>query len=356
MTKIAAGSTIGIIGGGQLGRMSAQAAKKLGYKTHIFSPDEDAPAKQICDESTTAAYEDKGALAAFASNVAVVTFEFENIPYDTLKYIEENAIVRPNPKTLHVSQNRIREKELVKSVGAQTAPYAAVYGSDGIAESMKKMGFSKAILKTAELGYDGKGQYLITDKNDIPNIGHFPTHGMILEGFVNFTREISVIVARGVDGEMQCFPVGENVHKNGILDTTTVPPNVSDATANMAKKIAQNLAKSLEVIGLLAVEFFVLEDGSVLVNEMAPRPHNSGHWTMDGCKTSQFEQFIRAICGLPLGSVDLIGRTQMKNLIGHDIENANQIVKENPNARVHIYGKKEIRTGRKMGHVNFLVE
>lgn len=353
MSSIKKGSVIGIIGGGQLGRMTAQAATKLGYKTHIYSPDKDAPAKQVCDEFTTASYEDKKMLEEFAGKVSVVTFEFENIPFETLKFLEGITLVRPNPGTLHISQNRIREKELAQSIGAKTAPYIAISGSDGISSALETMG-GKAILKTAEQGYDGKGQHVIKSKKDIPDFGRFPSHGMVLEGFVDFVKEISVIVARDAEGNMVCFPPGENVHKKGILDTTKVPANISDDTATAARGIAEKLASTLDVIGLLAVEFFLLKDGSVLVNEIAPRPHNSGHWTMDGCVTSQFAQLVRAICGMELGPVDLtVNKIKMQNLIGDTI-NKWKNKQSDDKTRIHIYGKSETRPGRKMGHLNIV--
>jgi 5-(carboxyamino)imidazole ribonucleotide synthase len=354
MAKIAPGSTIGIIGGGQLGRMTALAAANLGYKVHILCPEENCPASHYCDEFFIADYDDEQALIDFAKSVDVVTFEFENIPHTSVSFLEKYTLVRPSWKALETSQNRIREKDFINSLDIPTAPYAKVTSAQELSSAYATIGTKKAILKTTELGYDGKGQFVIDGNSDLNAIWN--ESGMkegVLEGFVPFIKEISVIVARRPSGDSIAFPPAENDHKDSILDISTVPASIIIETAEMAKKQASIIAAELGLEGLLAVEFFVMKDGSLAVNEFAPRPHNSGHWTMDGCMTSQFEQFVRAVCDLPFGPVDQIFDVRMKNLIGTDINNWEMILGD-PAAKLHLYGKKEPRPGRKMGHVNYL--
>lgn len=347
------GSIIGIIGGGQLGKMAALAAANLGYKVHIFTPERNSPASHVAYKTTIAEYSNRKALKAFAENVDVITFEFENIPFNTLKFLEEVSIVRPNANSLHISQNRLREKSFVRKLSIPTADFYNINSLADLKKNLKKIG--KAILKTAELGYDGKGQYRISSVLEAESIWKSvkKPSSLILEKFVPFQKEVSVIIARTENGKSATFPVTENVHKNGILDESTVPSAISSKTAMTAASYAKKIANELDLVGLLAIEFFVLKNGKVLFNEMAPRPHNSGHWTMDACKTSQFEQFIRAVCGLPLGSVKQTSKVKMKNLIGNDILKWKKIVK-NKNAKIHIYGKDTIKPGRKMGHINFI--
>jgi len=348
------GSVIGIIGGGQLGRMTAEASAKLGYKTHIYCPDPDSPAFQVSDLHTIASYEDRDSLEKFADSVDVITFEFENIPFDTLKFLEEHANVRPNPKALHITQNRVREKSFVNDIGIKTADFAAVTSLSELEEGYKKIGEGKAIIKTCELGYDGKGQARIENASQIKEIWEGSDFSnAVIEKFVPFEKEVSAIVARGEDGKSLCFPVAENMHKDGILDTSKVPANISKELEEKAKEIATKMADEMDLIGLLAVEFFVTKEGELLVNEMAPRPHNSGHWSMDGCETSQFEQFVRAVCGLEFGPVGITNKVEMKNLIGFDVEKSQEFIGDKQ-AKLHIYGKKETRKGRKMGHINFI--
>ncbi len=354
MNVIERGAVIGIIGGGQLGKMTAEAARKLGYKTHVFCPDEEAPAYLSCDEKTIAFYDDYDALGVFADSVDVVTFEFENIPAKSVAFLENRVVVRPHWYVLELSQNRIKEKNFINSLGIGTAPFKAVYNAVDLAAALEVEGFSKAILKTTELGYDGKGQYVITEPVDAVSLWkEFGADEGVLEGFVPFICEISVIVACNASGEVKAYPPAENVHKKGILDVSFVPATVSVDVALKAQDLAIKIAQSLEMCGLLAIEFFVTEGGELLVNEMAPRPHNSGHWTMDGAVTSQFEQFVRAVCNLPLGDVAMAQATRMLNLIGEDVHQIDGLVSEN--SVVHLYGKKEAREGRKMGHINMLL-
>ena len=347
------GSTIGILGGGQLGRMTAVAAAQLGYRCHIFSPDADAPAKEIAAAQTTAPYEDQDAARKFEDAVDVVTFEFENGPDATLAAISERVPVRPNVDALHVSQDRAIEKTFLNDHSIGTAPWAPVNGPDDFASAAKVAG-TPGILKTARFGYDGKGQIRIETAAALAEaweaIGAAPA---VLEGFVDFEREISVIVARGLDGNTESFVPVDNVHRNHILHTTTAPSTVDASIADTARSMAGKVAGALDLVGLLAVEMFVTRDGNILVNEIAPRPHNSGHWTLDACAVSQFEQFVRAVTGLPLGNPQRHSDAVMTNLIGEEADGWHELLGEG-NACLHLYGKAEARPGRKMGHVTRL--
>ncbi len=356
MTRIPAGSVIGIIGGGQLGRMTSLAAANLGYRTHIYCPEENSPASQVAYRTTVASYTDDAALEAFARAVDVISFEFENIPASTVEQLSRFAIVRPDWQVLYIAQNRLREKDFVTTCGIGTARYRAVASAEALEQAVAAIGLP-AILKTTEQGYDGKGQYVLRDREGVEQVKQALFAGkaempgaFILEAFVDYVKEVSVVLARGVDGEALCFPVTENRHVQGILDTSSVPAAVSEEVAEKAQHYARTIANKLDMVGMLAVEFFVTATGEVLVNEMAPRPHNSGHWTMDACVTSQFEQFVRAVCGLPFGAVTLRSRAVMQNLIGAAVEDWEKLSRE-PNAKLHIYGKAAIKDGRKMGHV-----
>ena len=345
------GGTIGIIGGGQLGRMTALAAARLGYRCHIFCPEADSPAAQVSAAQTVAAYDDREALAHFASAVDVVTFEFENIPAESVRILADRVPVRPNWRVLETAQDRVVEKTFFNSIGIATAPWRDVPERAALDSAVTALG-RPCVLKTTRFGYDGKGQTRIDPNTNLDDawaaIGGAPA---VLEGFVVFEREVSVIAARGLDGSIACFDVVENRHKHHILDVTIAPAPVSAALASAAAEIGRRAAESLDLVGLLAVEMFVTQDGRLLVNEMAPRPHNSGHWTMDACVTDQFEQFVRAVCGLPLGKPDRHSDAVMTNLIGDDVEQIPALLQE-PGARLHLYGKAEARPGRKMGHVN----
>jgi 5-(carboxyamino)imidazole ribonucleotide synthase len=355
---LAPGSVIGILGGGQLGRMTALAAANLGYRCHIFCPDADAPAAQVTPLHTRAAYEDQAALAGFAEAVDLTTFEFENIPLAAAEFLTERVTMRPGPDVLGICQNRLREKDFCHSVKVPTARYAEVGGPDSLARVVRDIGLP-CVLKTAELGYDGKGQAMIGAESDLEAAwrtmaGDLPEAPGIVEAFVDFTLEVSVIVARGADGSCRSYPVVENQHREHILDQTIVPARIAEPVAQRAEAIARHLAEEIELIGLLAIEMFVTAEDEVLVNELAPRPHNSGHWTLDACITSQFEQFVRAIAGLPLGSTERLGDAVMKNLLGEDAGRWREILSD-PAAKLHLYGKTEARPGRKMGHVTKLV-
>ena len=346
------GAVIGILGGGQLGRMLSVAASRLGFTTHIFEPSANPPAGHVADKVTTAGYEDEAALRAFAETVDVITYEFENIPTSALDILEALKPIRPNREALRVSQDRLTEKTFLQDLGLATAPFAEVNDAADLEVALEQVG-TPSILKTRRFGYDGKGQVKIEADTDLAaafeEIGRQPA---ILEGFVPFTREISVIVARGTDGKIAAYDPGENVHKNHILHTTTVPASISEATAAEAMEIARKLIGALSYIGVMGVEMFHLEtEGALVVNEIAPRVHNSGHWTQDGCAVSQFEQHIRAIAGWPLGDPARHADAQMLNLIGEDAHNW-QAFAQDAKCHVHLYGKKQARPGRKMGHVN----
>lgn len=346
------GATIGILGGGQLGRMAALAATALGYRCHVFSPDADAPAKEVSAAQTTAPYEDRDAARAFAAAVDVVTFEFENVPDETLAVIAEGAPVRPGVDALHISQDRAIEKTFLGDNEIGTAPWAPIITAADL-DPAAATGFP-AILKTARFGYDGKGQVRVDTADDLAaawaEINQVPA---VLEGFVDFEREISVIVARGTGGETRSYVPVDNVHRDHILFTTTAPSTIDATIAEAAQAIADRIAGALNLVGLLAVEMFVTHDGDILVNEIAPRPHNSGHWTMDACAVSQFEQFIRAVSGLPLGDPARHSDAVMTNLIGDEADQWLEFLNED-GACLHLYGKTESRPGRKMGHVNRL--
>jgi 5-(carboxyamino)imidazole ribonucleotide synthase len=351
------GSIVGIVGGGQLGRMAALAAARLGYRVHVLTPEPHSPAAQVAAAVTVAAYDDAAALVAFADAVDVVTFEFENIPAESVRLMAERVPVRPGWAVLDVAQDRIAEKSFFRTIGVETAPWRAVGSAAELDLALVEIG-RPAVLKTARFGYDGKGQVRIDESTDPADawaalgLGPSAPGGAVLEGFIDFRGELSVIIARGLDGGWRAFEPCWNEHLHHILHTTTIPAPIDEATGRAAIEIARRSAEALGVVGLLAVEMFVTE-GGLLANEMAPRPHNSGHWTMDASLTDQFEQFIRAVCGLPLGSPQRHSDVVMTNLIGHDADCWLEILSD-PTARLHLYGKTETRPGRKMGHVNRL--
>ena len=356
---LAPGAVIGILGGGQLGRMAAMAAARLGYRCHIYCPEADSPAGQVAPTATVAAYDDATALAAFAAACDVVTFEFENIPFATAALLGERVPLRPRAEILQICQNRQREKDFCTNAGIPTTRYATVGDAASLKAAVDAIGVP-AVLKTTELGYDGKGQVPIAADTNLPaawadlagsatRLGQAAPAG-ILEAFVDFKLEISVIAARSLAGDCVTYAPVENRHKNHILDETIVPAPIPDPVAQQAETIARTLAADSDLVGLLAVEMFVTADDRVLVNELAPRPHNSGHWSLDACATSQFEQFIRAVAGLPLGSTEVLAPAVMKNLIGDEAGRWRDWLAD-PLAKLHLYGKAESRPGRKMGHV-----
>ncbi|WP_299152046.1 5-(carboxyamino)imidazole ribonucleotide synthase [uncultured Tateyamaria sp.] len=344
------GSTIGILGGGQLGRMLAVAASRLGFKTHIFDPGPLPPAGDVAHLVTTAPFEDNDALFAFATTVDVITYEFENVPTLSLDALEDHAPIRPGREALRVSQDRLVEKAFLSDLGLRTAPYADVPDMTALTAALDKIG-APAILKTRRFGYDGKGQARIMDTGQaeaaMADMNGAPA---ILEGFVDFSHEVSVIAARGADGAVACFDPGENVHRDGILHTTTVPARLSASQRTDAVLLAANILNALDYVGVLGVELFVTPTG-LIVNEIAPRVHNSGHWTQNGCVVDQFEQHIRAVIGWPLGDGQRHSDVSMENLIGDDMDRVPALAQEAKTA-LHLYGKAEVRKGRKMGHIN----
>lgn len=347
---IAPGATIGILGGGQLGRMIAQAAQRLGYKVHVYAEEADEPACQVTAFKTLGSFDDETKLREFAGAVDVITLEWENVPVKTVEFLSAIKPVYPDANALKITQHRVSEKSFAVKNGILTPAFAQATSLDELRNGVMKIGIP-CVVKTCRMGYDGKGQSIIRDLKEIDAAWNtLQTDDAIIESFVPFEREISVIVARRKDGMMQAFPPVENRHKNGILDETMAPAILSTQLEAAAITAAKKLAEQLSIIGLLAVEFFVV-DGQVVLNEMAPRPHNSGHWTMDFCTTSQFEQLVRAICNLPLGSPAIIAPCVMKNLIGDDAGQWKSFLTE-PHAHLHLYGKSEARPGRKMGHVN----
>jgi 5-(carboxyamino)imidazole ribonucleotide synthase len=347
------GSVIGIFGGGQLGRMTVLAAARLGYGCHVFCPEDDSPASEVASAATTAPYDDLTAVAAFAEAVDVVTFEFENIPEPTLRALADRRPVRPAPVALRVAQDRALEKRFVNDLGIATADWTEVASEADVLAALPRVG-PPAILKTARLGYDGKGQVRLSAGADPARAWTELGGGRaILEELVDFELELSVVLARGIDGGTAAYPPVENRHDRGILAATRAPARLPPPIADQAVAITGRIAAALDLVGLLAVEMFLTRDGRILVNEIAPRPHNSGHWTIDACAVSQFEQFVRAVCGLPLGSTERHSDAVMTNLIGHDIDRWQDYLRE-PRSSVHLYGKREARPGRKMGHVTRL--
>ena len=344
------GSTIGILGGGQLGRMTALAAARLGYRCIVYAPEDHSIAGDVAAGHVSGAYDDKAALARFAAQVDVITYEFENVPEAAVTACEKLKPVRPGVKPIHFAQHRLREKEFFRKLGIGTADYQPIASEADIAAATALPG----ILKTCTEGYDGKGQVRVADRAALAAAWQkLGRRDCILEALVDFLCEISAIVARGLDGATRCFPIGLNDHRDGILRTTTVPSGLPAGVLSTAERFGMELARGLDLVGLVALEMFVTRDGRVLANEMAPRPHNSGHWTIDACATSQFEQLVRAICGLPLGPVEVLAPSRMENLIGEEANDWARYLAD-PTARLHLYGKATARPGRKMGHVTFL--
>lgn len=350
-TPIPPGSVIGIIGGGQLGRMTALAAATLGYRVHVFSPQPDSPTGQVATRAVVADYQDTQALEAFVEEVDVVTFEFENVPHESVAMLESHCPVRPGWEVLKTCRNRNREKEFITSCGIGTAPFHPVRSAADLKAAVEAIG-TPSILKTAELGYDGKGQVKLESSVDAEAAWNaLGEVECVLEGFVDFAGEMSVIVVRGTDGQSVCYGPVENIHRDQILHKTIAPGNVSTALTQQAHDMAKTLAEKLDMIGVLAVELFLTKENTLLVNELAPRPHNSGHYSIEACRTSQFENFVRAVCGLPLGSTELIvEQAEMTNLLGDEADGWLDYLSD-PEAKLHLYGKTDARPGRKMGHI-----
>ena len=344
------GSTIGILGGGQLGQMLSMAAARLGFKTHIFEPSENPPASNVASKFTRAEYDDYDALKQFASSVDVVTYEFENIPTAALDIIETQSEIFPNREALKISQDRLIEKEFINKLGFKTASFCEVNSIEELIHAINQIG-SPSILKTRRFGYDGKGQVKVQPSSKPEEIWkNLGEKALILEGFINFSSEFSVIGSRSKDGQISCFDPGENVHKDGILRTTTVPAHLTNQQKTEAVLITAKILETLKYVGVIGIEFF-LEKNSLVINEFAPRVHNSGHWTQNGCTVDQFEQHIRAITGWKLGNAERHSDVIMENLIGDEIYKTNQLV-EDGSIALHLYGKADVNPGRKMGHFN----
>ncbi|HEY5892510.1 MAG TPA: 5-(carboxyamino)imidazole ribonucleotide synthase [Chthoniobacterales bacterium] len=355
LNSIPPGATIGLLGGGQLGRMFALSARKMGYRVYTFEPQPDSPAGQISDREFTANYLDRDALDSFATSVDVVTFEFENIPAEVVERVAAQKPVYPRWSVLHICQNREREKKFLASRGYPVAPFRIIHSAAELAAALHEIG-TPCVLKTANFGYDGKGQLKISAPADPNEIWErFAARKAVLESWITHQSEVSAIVARNAQGETSSFPVAENLHRNHILDVSVVPARIPLQLAAEAEAIARRIAADLDLVGLLAVEFFISPKDELLVNELAPRPHNSGHYTFDACVTSQFEQQLRAVCSLPFSSTRLLSPVVMVNLLGDLWPNPATPpdfypVLAEPDARLHLYGKSEGRKGRKMGH------
>jgi len=348
------GAVIGIIGGGQLGKMMAVSAKQMGYKVAVVDPVKDSPCGQVADVEITAHYNDREAIRKLAEISDIITYEFENIDYDALHWLKDHAYLPQGSELLLITQNRETEKKAIQAAGCEVAPYSIVKTKNELKKAVQELGLP-AVLKTCRGGYDGKGQFVIKEEAQMEQAAALLAHGTcILESWVSFKMEMSVIVVRSVNGEVSTFPAAENIHHNNILFQSIVPARVGEGIQQKAAELAVKLADELNLVGPLAVEMFLTEDGELLVNELAPRPHNSGHYTLDLCETSQFEQHIRAVCGLPLGKTDLLKPGMMVNLLGDEVK----LVEEDPEllkeAKLYIYGKHEIKKGRKMGHITFM--
>lgn len=347
------GSTIGVLGGGQLGRMLAHAATRLGYRVHVYEPQANCPAGAVAHREVNAPYADLAALEAFARECDVVTYEFENVPAAPLQHIESLTKLRPHWSVLATTQNRSREKRWLRDNKFPHARFAEVAADGDLAAGLREVGVP-CVVKTADFGYDGKGQLKVMTEADVPAaLAKFAGQAVVIEQFIDFVCEVSAVVARSPNAAVRVFPIAENIHKNHILDFSIVPARVPAEVAAKAEKLARLIAEKIDLVGVMGVEFFVTRDGDVLVNELAPRTHNSGHWTIDACMTSQFEQQVRAICGLPLGAVTLLSPVVMVNILGDAWRNGEpkwDTLLAQPNVRLHLYGKADPRPGRKMGH------
>jgi len=350
------GQTIGIIGGGQLGRMMALAAKESGFKIAVLEPAMDSPCGQVADVRIVAPYDDEAALEELAEVSDVITYEFENIDYEGLKRLSQMAYVPQGAELVRITQNRITEKEAIVKAGCPVAPYIVAKTYEELVANIDSIGYP-CIVKTASGGYDGKGQQLLKSTEDLPLAKELFTHSScIAEGFVPFVKEVSVIVQRNGSGESYCQPVGENIHVHHILHETIVPARITESTAQAAEREALKIADYLHLVGTLAVEMFVLEDGGIVINELAPRPHNSGHYSIEACNVSQFHQHIRAVCGWPLRKPELWAPSIMINVLGQHVVPLSNSIAKYPEWSIHLYGKAEAKVNRKMGHVTIMTK
>ncbi|MDQ0156898.1 5-(carboxyamino)imidazole ribonucleotide synthase [Robertmurraya andreesenii] len=348
------GQMIGIIGGGQLGRMMALAAKAQGFRIAVLDPTEDSPCGQVADVKIVAEYHDMKAIQELAEVSNVITYEFENIDAAALNWLCEHANVPQGKKLLEMTQNRITEKKAIEKAGAEVAPYQVIESMDDLQSSVEQLGYP-CVLKTATGGYDGKGQLVLQYEEDLTKAEKLvQSNACVLEKWISFEKEISVIVTRNPNGETVVFPVGENIHKDNILHQTIVPARIHQEAEKKAIQLAKQLAEAFELVGTLAVEMFLTEEGKIYINELAPRPHNSGHYSIEACVTSQFEQHIRAVCNWPLGSTELLKSAIMVNILGEHQEKVLDRISKYPNWKIHLYGKEEAKIKRKMGHVTIL--
>jgi len=351
------GSTLGMLGGGQLGRMFTIAARTMGYEVIVLDPDSESPAGKLATNHICADYADEVALGYIAKNCDAITTEFENVPASTLELLAKSSPVRPGAKAVTIAQDRIQEKNFLKDNGFSTAPFAVIQSFEDLQQGIQQIG-TPAILKVARFGYDGKGQFSIKTESDIDKAWEtLQGEACVLEQRMPLDIEVSVVLARGIEGEVSCYPVSENIHEDGILDVTVVPARINKKLEANVIDMAKQIATALDYVGIMAVEFFI-SNGKLLVNEIAPRPHNSGHYTLDACVTDQFEQQVRAVCGLPLGDTTLLSPVVMINMLGdiwHNGESPKwEKLLNHPNVKLHLYGKREARPGRKMGHFNVL--
>ena len=346
--------TLGILGGGQLGRMSALAAARLGIVTHIFCPEADPPAGQVAARTYQAEYSDKKALKEFAKSVDVISYEFENIPVETVRFLQKLKPVYPDDRLLEIAQHRPSEKQFLNDIGIPTARWAVATHPDDVLNTLQDWDVTSCILKTTRFGYDGKGQAKFKRADDLKKIwASLKSNKIIIEELIDFKCEISCIVGRDSAGTIKIYDPVRNEHKNHILSKTIAPADLAPAILRKAKKYVSDLAREIDLVGVLALELFVTKDGKLLANEIAPRTHNSGHWTIDACSVSQFEQHVRTVCGLPAGSAQRHSNATMLNLIGSDVELVRDYLGK-PGACIHLYGKDEVRAGRKMGHITLL--
>lgn len=352
--RILPGQTIGIIGGGQLGRMMAISAKEMGFFVAVLDPTPNSPCGQVADIEITANYNDLESIKQLASVSDVITYEFENIDYEALTWLEENANLPQGSHLLKITQDRGTEKSAIQEIGLRVAPFQLVENEEQLAEAVEVIGFP-SVLKTRRGGYDGKGQFVLKQKEDIELAGKLlASRGCILEAWVPFQQEVSVIVTRNPAGEVKAFPVAENIHVENILHQSIVPARISEIRETKAKGMAMKLASEFQLVGTLAVEMFVTEDGEIYINELAPRPHNSGHYSIDACETSQFEQHVRSVCNWPLGETTLLRPVVMTNILGEHVQPLLEKVTQLSSVKVHLYGKAEAKVKRKMGHVTVL--
>lgn len=348
------GKTIGIIGGGQLGRMMALSAKEMGYKIAVLDPTPNSPCGQVSDIEITAEYSNLEAIKQLAKVSDVITYEFENIDVNALEYLDEHSYLPQGSELLKLTRNRLTEKTAIQNLGIKVAPFRLVENEEQFSEAVTKIGLP-AVLKTTTGGYDGKGQVVLRSEEDfVEALELVKKQQCILEGWVPFEKELSIIVARNSNGEVSTFPIAENVHINQILHTSSVPANTSTLVIETAENYAKKVASSFHLVGVLAIELFVTEDEQVYINELAPRPHNTGHYTMEAVETSQFKQHIRAVCNLPLGNTELLKPVVMVNILGEHVEEVLNVMQNDSTLNVHLYGKEESKKGRKMGHINIM--